>query len=988
MGFLGIPHPQGAIVQLCKPKILGRKKTINLADWDRSLSKALKPTYRLLMNLLAEGAGEKYEEGVLIPTKTLLSLPDNQLSRLGIPPLAGLSLSLSMNGRVDSTDSNLILVWQDSNSRTITPDFKGPFLQSNGEWRRLSKFMYELQHAAREFNASAGQNFEDRLPYWSQVQQYLNELDHGVDADKYLNSLRIYQAGALTLDVRETQNGPDFIPVMLPKGAPAELLETDDGPNTSELDSANYHENEEATNLLPPLLQDKFDSQFSQLRGQTPPAMVLEKGAYLLIEKPLQTAIDIVKSARTLPLAGRREFLRNPRTVLSQALGSEGDSLAQEIFVETEQYSERIQGLGLWEKPNLPWLSRKSTQWLPERFYFTIGTKTKEATPETIENLRISFEQAKENDLDVVQFQGESFKCADVEKCLENLSPQTIVELGDIEQKEQSVQLEPDEKKEAAVLLIQENLESNDYTANFSKRSHIFPIEFPNDYINGTIPKSHQMVGFDWVCRAWKEGWPGVLLADDMGVGKTFQALAFLAWIRQNKLGANNSFRALKGPILIVAPTALLANWRKEAEIHLLPDTLGQCCEVYGKGLKSLKRKQCDITKGEDLLHIEQLREAEWVLTTYDTLALYHQSFARIAFSIGIFDEIQKIKSPDSINSHAAKTVNIDFVVGMTGTPIENRIEDLWCIMDRIAPGYLEDLKSFSKTYGDENAESLNALKSKLDEPQGNAPPIMLRRMKEQISTDLPNKDIKSYKINMSTEQARAYDGIIQKAKSSDASPRFILQTLHEMRSISLHPNGHSQSDLYDKKQREEWIKASARLAKTIQILEEIESKGEKALVFLEDRIIQQSLSTALAEHFCFAAPPVIINGEMTGLKRQEHVDAFQNLPKGFAVMILSPKAAGIGLTITAANHVIHLSRWWNPAVEDQCNDRTYRIGQKKDVTIHVPMAVHPTYGQASFDIRLDELLKKKRNLSQNMLAPPVCEGDSEALYSQVIKNN
>src|SRR5690606_35590280 len=132
-------------------------------------------------------------------------------------------------------------------------------------------------------------------------------------------------------------------------------------------------------------------------------------------------------------------------------------------------------------------------------------------------------------------------------------------------------------------------------------------------------------------------------------------------------------------------------------------------------------------------------------------LALYHRSFARIAYSAAAFAEMQKVKSPDSINSHTAKTSNIDSVLGMTGTPIENRLEDLWCIMDRIAPGYLGDLKSFSGRYADEDPSALAELKAKMDRPQGNAPAIMLRRMKDEVAKDLPAKHIMPYSVAMPT---------------------------------------------------------------------------------------------------------------------------------------------------------------------------------------------------------------------------------------------
>src|SRR5690606_22193947 len=143
--------------------------------------------------------------------------------------------------------------------------------------------------------------------------------------------------------------------------------------------------------------------------------------------------------------------------------------------------------------------------------------------------------------------------------------------------------------------------------------------------------------------------------------------------------------------------------------------------------------------------------------------------------------------------------------------------------------------------------------------------------------------------------------------------------------------------------------------------------------------------AAVVAAHFDLPAEPDIINGETPGDRRLHIVDRFQSLPRGFALLVLSPKAAGVGLTITAANHVIHLSRWWNPAVEAQCNDRVYRIGQEKPVTVHLPLAVHPTFDEASFDLKLDQLLTRKRALSRDMLMPPVSDADAESLFGEAV---
>jgi SNF2 family DNA or RNA helicase len=305
--------------------------------------------------------------------------------------------------------------------------------------------------------------------------------------------------------------------------------------------------------------------------------------------------------------------------------------------------------------------------------------------------------------------------------------------------------------------------------------------------------------------------------------------------------------------------------------------------------------------------------------------------------------------------------------------------------MDRVAPGFLGDLKTFSAAHKDGEADSLKALKSKLDMPHGDRPPAMLRRMKEGHVEGLPEKTIIPYDMTMPPPQAVAYADAVDTAKEAGGGHGVMLKAIHALRGISLHPERGGDIDPFDPKAADAWLADSARLTQAIAILERIDALGEKAIVFIEDRDVQKTFASVVATRFGLKAEPAIVNGAVPGAKRQAIVDQFQNLPPGFAMLILSPKAAGVGLTITAANHVIHLSRWWNPAVEDQCNDRVYRIGQDKPVSIHLPMAVHPTFADTSFDRNLDALLTRKRDLSRNMLAPPVSEGDVDTLFGQTV---
>ncbi|MFT3937633.1 DEAD/DEAH box helicase [Rhodopseudomonas sp.] len=558
---------------------------------------------------------------------------------------------------------------------------------------------------------------------------------------------------------------------------------------------------------------------------------------------------------------------------------------------------------------------------------------------------------------------------------------------SDVEVAPESEQPDDQTAADDNVLIIKQNIDGVAYQFSHPRRPVAISRELPAGSLASTRPKPHQTDGFKWLVDSWEAGWPGVLLADDMGLGKTFQALAFMAWIRANIAAKSRASGApARGPILIVAPTALLRNWAAEAELHLQPYALGDRVDAYGAGLRQLKLARTADWSPEDSLDVDRLRDADWILTTYETLADNHRAFARVACSLVVFDEMQKVKSPGTINTHAAKAINADFVLGLTGTPIENRLEDLWCIMDRVAPGYLGDLKTFSATHTEDALDALRELKAKLDESRLGLPAIMLRRMKDQILVGLPTKTIKPYRADMPRAQSEAYAHAVREAQAGDRSPGAMLKVIHALRSISLHPEGGGDFDPYDPEAATRWVSGSARVQQVFAILRSIERSGEKALVFLEHRDVQTTFAAAATTLLGLRAEPVIINGTTSGPKRQDIVDRFQSKPPGFDLLVLSPKAAGVGLTITAANHVIHLSRWWNPAVEDQCNDRVYRIGQSKPVTIHVPMALHPALGDRSFDANLDRLLERKRALSRHMLAPPVGEADVGVLFNEAVE--
>ena len=309
-------------------------------------------------------------------------------------------------------------------------------------------------------------------------------------------------------------------------------------------------------------------------------------------------------------------------------------------------------------------------------------------------------------------------------------------------------------------------------------------------------------------------------MADDMGLGKTLQALSFLSTLKELNIKQG-------APFLIVAPVGLLKNWEEEHNKHLQEPGLGELMRVYGTNLRELKEfKGKDIELGMSVLNINKIKKADWILTTYETLRDYQASFAQVKFSCTIFDEIQKVKNPKSHITTGATAINSDFIIGLTGTPVENTMSDLWQIMDIIMPGYLGELKSFVHLYRDDDYDQLKKLALRLTKPQVIGIPLILRRLKKDMMKDsLPKKNI--VEISETTEimpdlQENHYQDIITQKNTG----RFgSLKALQNMRQSSLVPYEPSQASTYG---FEKYINSSARMKVLFRELDKIYKKKKK----------------------------------------------------------------------------------------------------------------------------------------------------------------
>lgn len=500
-----------------------------------------------------------------------------------------------------------------------------------------------------------------------------------------------------------------------------------------------------------------------------------------------------------------------------------------------------------------------------------------------------------------------------------------------------------------------------------------------------TLPKSirpaysllpHQRAGLAWMQHLYSLQTDyqvrGAVLADDMGLGKTLQLLALMAWLLE--CDPNMS------PMLIVAPVSLLENWTEEVNKFFVPGVL-PLLTAYGDSLESLRvpRPQIDERlRMEDglvkFLRPDWVGNAKLVLTTYETLRDLEFSFAAQKWSLMVCDEAQRIKNPAAMVTRAAKKQNVAFKIACTGTPVENTLADIWCLFDYVQPGLLGALNDFGRRYRKPIEAKTDEERARVEELRARIAPQILRRLKADVATDLPPKIIvkECRELPLSAVQRNLYAKAIESFKKRGdrqyVSPfKNHLGLLHYLRLVCTDPRPHGL-EVFKPESLEQYCKKAPKLEWLLNQLHAIKARGEKVIVFCEFREIQRLLQHYIETEF--RARPDIINGDTSAssshrASRQKRIKAFQQTP-GFGVLILSPVAVGFGVNIQAANHVVHYTRTWNPAKEDQATDRAYRIGQLKPVYVYYPVVCAEDF--TTFDVKLDQLLTYKRGLAEDML--------------------
>ncbi|WP_297778217.1 DEAD/DEAH box helicase [uncultured Roseovarius sp.] len=949
-------------------------------DQDKRLSFALAD-----LRATAEETGDEVEiarSRIRISHRTLSALSSETADALGLPPLVDLTLRTDVMGQIGSPEFRLTHDWVRAGRKEIAHR-TGAILETAGDGadglRRLPRWMLDALEVADRFRAGS-----DLDEHWEALARFRRALEPGVRMDRADAEARLGMTDFLSgLEVTLTDRfsisprGEDQFAIIPFLGERVEAAERD-GEQISEAEAE----------LQEGRLRAFQDKAFG--RGARP-AYKLGAQSYLVVDPAAAPVLKVMTDMQRADPVTRAAFVRNPRQRITEAvtehLRSKGkldglspaqeqeliEQAAEPAFVETREYSERVIGLTVYEKPALE-ITGSGTTWLPEAFTGAAAEKIEAMAPDQVERLIQQVDAAIADGQPSVNVDGAEIPATQTSRAA---LEQRLEAIRNIEapEKKPIIEEEIDSRIGPIILDTADNLEDLTWAAKISPRTRLVPETLP-EVVKSAL-KGHQTESFRWKLEAWAAGLPGILNADEQGLGKTLQAIAFLAWMKEN-MSRSKAGRA--GPVLVVAPTSLLVNWEEEVDKHLRAPGLGNVVRLYGSALGGKKRpgqKGIETDSGNALLDLRDLEEAinegrghrYWVLTTYTTLTNYQHSLAKIPFSIAVFDEIQAVKNPVSLRAKAALAVNADFRIGLTGTPIENSTVDLWAIMEQLTPGRFGSLKAFRERFGEPAEGNMRELYSLVFEPQEGLPPVALRRLKEKVARDLPEKSRRLHPRIMPEPQAAAYE--TARGKLADGTRGGALKMLHQIRSVSVHPNASSPAE------DEIYITMSARLLATMDILRGLRDRGERALVFIE-HVKMQHRFIELAKRE-FGLPRVdLINGSTPIPRRQEIVNRFQrhlDRDEGFDLLVLGPKAAGTGLTLTAATHVIHLSRWWNPAVEEQCNDRVHRIGQTRPVTVHVPMAIHPGYQHNSFDCLLHSLMARKRRLASSALWPM---GDTE----------
>jgi len=936
--------------------------------------------FTYLQMLDEQGDAEAIPNGFIVSSEIVSALDDDAESLFNLPPRFNGSFETRIEGESFKATFKVHLIpITKAGERVSVYKCKGPYLTlSLREQYRLRPEEYLAIAALNEHNIQNSEQTEDKN-LWL-IGQLQKAKAAGMDLNlSHFSNINVDHPEKVGLTATEQQDGSLYL----------------------------------APNFGIGIESDDFESRKWQVADATNKAALrIRDKIVVLDEKKLEATKEILGHCK-IPKSQVQEFLKAPSAFIDASL------------VDLDLgFSVRVKGatkftfmpFGESDASGVSWFEGEAGAFLPDILLKEVSTD------EELVQVNESYNEAQAQGAEQLLFDDKMIDIRDRKKVVAVLKQikgnfdSNIYPSGGGPSKEAKTRVTVDVIDAEEILSdlhgVVDDAESSSIPINFSSYSR--------------QPYPHQKEGAQWikdlVIKAINEDannlhrLQGALLADDMGLGKTYMALVGISEVYRH-LG--NQDKTCK-PVLVVAPLSLLENWEDEVTSTFDKSPFEDIVVLQsGRDLKAFKKQGARAETKQVVDENEHLDEAairyslnigksfgaarldkpkRLVLTTYQTMRDYQFSLCRVDWSIVVFDETQNIKNPNTLQTRAAKGLKADFKLLVTGTPVENSLTDFWCIIDTAQPGLLGSWEEFKARYVlpiisagiEEEAKIRLEVGQMLRADVGR---FMLRRLKEDSLKGLPIKTIFTgidtsaqadwvYDANlhetMTGLQLQRYDDVIADFQATDVGERQIkaLSTLQKLRQLSLHPGLDDEKSLCSgsKKEAEEFISISGKLTIVLKLLRNIQSRDEKVLIFLVNKKLQRLLKIWLQQIFDTSVE--IINGDTKavsspkgGLTRKGIISNFESRA-GFGILIMSPIAAGVGLTVVGANNVIHLERHWNPAKEAQATDRVYRIGQEKPVNIYLPTLLHPQ--RQSFDVNLDTLLSNKISLKDAVVTPQV----------------
>lgn len=866
--------------------------------------------YLPLATLVDNGYAYASKEGCLLPYENIYLLDEDERILLGVPQPYDKAMRLVGTSMLNLSDFEYKVEFL-----TYVPDGElivcergGNILVKGRDKYLLNEAQYALLNRVDAFNSTPEEDktTDYNLRCFAEIKALAEQA--GCQLDSYLENENVYAPERIKIEIGRDDEGFTVEPAV------------------------DIEEN------------DKFQTYFDKMRkvqAQYPVQRENGERVRIVLNKEQKENLHYLKEQ-----CGKHKTREEIQKIIEQPT----EYFDPNAFDLSELYSDRVIEIGVYKPKFYPFICPYKSCWIAGATVETPQNGTTKVTinsEEELERLKREIQSAKENKKGIVEYNNTQLDIEDAMFLAQTAEKQ-------LKDSSQPAKVETENDNEARnVLIIEENAEE----LGFAVKERI--IEKGDKYTLFTDPflqegfslKDHQKEGVAWLQHLYKSKASGCLMADDMGLGKTLQILYFIDW--HSRKYANHK------PYLIVAPISLLENWRNEYERFFMQPRMK---------INMLTSK--DVTRKFNKSIVDKMQKMDIILTNYESLRISQLNFCAVEFDVVALDEAQKIKSPGTLVTNAAKALKCNFKIAMTGTPVENSLLDLWCIMDFCVPGLLGNAKAFAAQYQNPLKKEDTDIVALGNEVHDKLGVYFMRRLKKDAAKDLPDKIELKEKVLMPPVQKEIYASVVNDY-TSGIQPNMLVTIMH-LREVSEHPYLYDSTLLNH--ETDEIVDTSARLQATIKFLDEIKKKEEKVIIFVERKETQKMLQKLCLKRYGIITK--IINGDTPSIvkrnmpnkqSRQSSIDEFQAVD-GFNVIIMSPVAAGMGLIVTAANHVIHYSRHWNPAKENQATDRAYRIGQTKDVFVYYPMAVRADI--KSFDETLDDLLSRKTSLATSTIFP------------------